>query len=182
MPRPKRPFNGQETIQTVTPAWMGAELGVRQRQRFDSSTHWAHRMANGLYDPLTYLLVLDTVANIDPNIELRAKALTEWLNLQRKQFLWDPVTVGKVLADIAEQFNAVLGEANPFLPRGRDYRGAFYLIRRSEQAQALFVAVHEQLADLAQEEINLRAIHRPPQRLVSPLSEVAALRGEWVDA
>jgi len=181
MPRPKRPFNGQEHITPIEPAWMGASLGVRQRTRFDQSQHMTHRVANGCYDPLSIMLVLDVLANIDPDIELRARALTEFLNQARPQFLWDSVTVGKVLSDIHDQFEDVLGAKNGILERGKDYRGHFYLIHRSVGAAKLFVTVHEALLVAANTEIATRANRRPVERTISPLSEIPALRPAWVD-
>jgi hypothetical protein len=111
MARPRRPFGGQEVIQAAAEPWLGLQLGVRQRSRWDSSAHWTYRTPNGVFDPLTYLFVLDSLANMDPQIELRAGVLAEWLNQARHQVLWDPITVGKVLSDICDQFEDALWSA-----------------------------------------------------------------------
>jgi hypothetical protein len=91
------------------------------------------------------------------------------------------VTVGKVLSDICDQFEDVLGAKNGLLERGKDYRGAFYLIHRTEATRDLFIAVHEALAAEVAREIASRASHVPSNRLISPLSEISALRGEFVE-
>lgn len=183
MGRPRRPFNGVEEIQRLETLWMEdvlpGKLGVRQRGRWESSTRWSYRHPNGQFDPLTYLHVLDGVANIDPDIELRSSRFTDWLNRTRTQFIWDPVTVGKVLSDLCDAFEGVLGVKQGLLERGTDYRGRFYRIHRTEEIAKTYHALREDLMRLVEDEMEQRQNRQRPQRLVSPLLECPSVRGEW---
>lgn len=186
MGRPRRPLNGVETIVKSEHPYLseelGANLGVRQRERWHSSSLWAYRVPNGQLDPLTYMHILDSVASIDPDIELRAGNLTDWLNREKSAFLWDRVTVGKVLSDLHDAFEERLGKGNSLLERGKDYRGVFYLVKHTGEVGILYRDVREGLMAAARVELDLQAAGgtRSP-RLESPLIEVPALRGEWVD-
>lgn len=179
MGRPRRPFGGVETIIPNETPWMGLALGTRQRIRWDGSRHWSYRQANGLYDPLTYMLVLDAVANMAPDIELRAKNLVVWLNQVAAQFQWDTITVGKVLSDLCDAFEDVLGEKHGILERGRDYQGMFYLIHHTEEVARTYQALREELMGLVQVEMVARVNHSGTPRLASPLLECPSVRGEF---
>jgi hypothetical protein len=184
MARPRRPFGGQEDIVPSGDRWLksllAAPLGVRQETRWESSTHWVYRSVNGQYDPLTYLHILDAVANLDPSIELRAKKLAEWLNGTVTGFIWDPVTVGKVLSDLSDAFTDVLGAGNGLLERGKDYRGHFFYVHHTPEVANLYSAVREDLMRLVQDEMAQRVNRIRSQRLVSPLLECPSMRGEFV--
>lgn len=177
--RPRRPFGGVETITASETPWMGLALGVRQRIRWDGSRHWSYQQPNGLYDPLTYLFVLDAVANIDPDIELRARNLVPWLFQAVPQFLWDSITVGKVLSDLCDAFEDVLGEKHGILERGKDYLGLFYRIHHTEEVARVYQALREELMGLASVEMAARRNHDASPRLASPLLECPSVRGEF---
>jgi hypothetical protein len=183
MPRPRRPFSGVEEINPLEEKWMQDEspspLGVRQISRWEASTHWAYSTPNGCYDPLTYLFVLDTVINIDADIELRANKLAEYLSRQPYRMTWDAVTVGKVLNDLREAFEDVLGAKSGLLERGRDWNGAFYRIHRNPATAKVAQALREDLYRLAAAEIDLRKAGKRSSLLASPLLECASVRGEW---
>lgn len=185
MSRPKRPFSGLEDITQYGVSWMSdetsARLGARQRQRWDSSLHWRYRTPNGQSDPLTYLIVLDQIAHIDPDIELRAIKLTPWLNEHSDSVVFDSVTVGKVLSDICDAFEDVLKAKNGLLERSRDWKGTFYRIHRNGETAALYWKAREDLMRLASAEMAARAAGNRPERLASPLIECPSLRGEWID-
>lgn len=176
MPRPRRPFGGVETISHRT-EYMGVALGVRERLRWDASTHWGYRTPNGQYDPLTFLFVLDAVAGIDPDIELRSGNLAAFLRDESPSLSWDPVTVGKVLSDICEAFEDVLSAKNGILERGKDYRGSFFRVHHNPATAELYQQVRKDLMRLAEFEISARAAGIRPPRLVSPLLECGSLRG-----
>ena len=185
MARPRRPYNGVEEINPSDDPWMArispVQLGVRQRARWESSAHWTYRQPNGQFDPLTYLFVLDAVANIDPDIELRSKNLTEYLNRTRAQFIWDPVTVGKVLSDLCDAFEDVLGEKSGLLERGKDYKGAFYRVHHLADVAKTYSGLREDLMRLVEVEMVARTQRNHTKMLVSPLLECPSVRQEWND-
>lgn len=183
MGRPKRPFSGVEDIEPTSDLWMSdvatRKLGVRQERRWDASLAWHYRVPNGQYDPLTYLVILDQIAHIDPNIELRAGNLTVFMNKTNRAFIFDPVTVGKVLSDLCDGFDEILGAKLGFLERGRDWRGTFYVIHRDPANAALYRNLREDLMTLTQVEMEARAFRRPLERIASPLLECPSMRGKW---
>jgi len=186
MSRPRRPFGGQERIEVSGDPWLTQQvpgrLGTRQRARWDSSTHWTYRQGNSAFDPLTFLHVLDAVANMDPDIELRAKALALYLNRERARFSWDPVTVGRVLSDLCDAFEDVLGRKMGILERGKDYRGFFYLLHHNPTTADLFYRVREDLMKLVKIEMDAQTNRQHMARPASPLLECPSLRAEWNDA
>ena len=186
MGRPKRPFSGVEDITQWPRDWMIDEsvgaLGTRQRRRWEASRFWHYAMANGQYDPLTFLYVLDQVAHIDPDIELRAVKFAPWLSEHCPALVFDAVTVGKVLSDLCEAFEDVLGAKNGLLERNRDWKGTFYVIHRNPDTATLYWKAREDLMRLVDVEMDARKSGQRPERLASPLLECPSLRGEWNDA
>lgn len=184
MGRPRRPYNGVEKVEWDDDRYREntpGGLGVRPKRRMQAQSHWGYRAVNGVYDPLTYLHVLDVVAGIDPDIELRTKNLVKFLNEERPQFYWDTITVGRVLNDIREYFEDKLGgKGLGLLEHGQDYKGAFYRIHINEDTVRLFHKARVELAALAEIERTLRDRGEPTKRLMSPLQEVPSLREEWV--
>lgn len=183
MPRPRRPFSGQETLIPIRSDWMSdvaeRQPGVRQAARWVTSANWAYRTPNGIYDPLTMLKVLDAVAHIDPDIELRSQKMAEFLNVHSPRMLWDAITVGKVLADLCEAFEDVLGPKMGLLERGKDYRGAFYLIHRNADTAKVYFGLRDDLMRLAEDAIAAQANMQPVKRHDSPLLECPSVRGEF---
>jgi hypothetical protein len=183
MARPRRPFSGLEEITPHPEKWMQDEvpgvLGSRQSMRWDASTHWVYTTPNGCYDPMTYMFILDSVMNIDPDIELRSGKLVEYLAKRPYHMSWDSTTVGKVLSDLCDTFEDVLGAKCGLLERGKDYKGTFYRIHRNPTTAALAIRLREDLYKATEAEMAARATGNRPQALASPLLECPAARGEW---
>ena len=183
MGRPRRPFNGSETIETMDSPWMEdsseSTLGTRQRLRWDASLHWRYRVPNGQNDPLTHLYVLGALMNISPEIELRAANLACWLNNTAPAFSWDSVTVGKVLSDLCDAFESVLGAKCGLLERNRDQKSQFYVFHRNPETGGLARRLYQDRYLLAEAEIAAVAARRPANRSYSPLLECPAARGEF---
>jgi hypothetical protein len=101
-------------------------------------------------------------------------------------FSWDVITVGKVLAEIHEAIGeavdykagaqATLANTNGILVRGKDYRGTFYRIAINRDTIRVAHGVREDLMELAEQEMVLRARNDHTRRLTSPLDESKTLR------
>jgi hypothetical protein len=156
-------------------------LGTRERQRWESSEHWAYPTPNGCYDPLTYLFILDTIMNIDADIELRAGKLADYLATMDYRMTWDAVTVGKVLSDLCDAFEDVLGVKSGLLERGRDWKGAFYRLHRNPTTARRAQMLRKDLYYLAKTEMDVRNKGGRSPGLASPLLECASVREEWRD-
>lgn len=183
MARPRRPFSGVEDIIPLTTKWMQEDgapvLGARQRARWEASEHWVYSTPNGCYDPMTYLFILDSTMNIDPDIELRAAKLVEYLQTRPYRMSWDSTTVGKVLSDLCDAFEDVLGAKMGLLERGRDYKGTFYRIHRNPATAKVAQGIREDLYRLTGIEIEARSNGNKPLALASPLLECPNARGAW---
>lgn len=183
MARPRRPFNGMEEITPWGSKWMQDEipgsLGSRQKMRWEASEHWAYTTPNGCYDPMTYLYILDAISNIDPDIELRSARLVEFLASKPYRLSWDSTTVGKVLSDLCDAFEDVLGKKMGLLERGRDWKGTFYRIHRSPDIAKVVLGLREDLYKATEAEMEARKAGNRPLALASPLLECPSVRGEW---
>ena len=183
MARPRRPFNGVEDITPSSEKWMQDEmpgaLGARQRARWEASEHWVYTTPNGCYDPMTYMFILDTIMNIDPDIELRASKLVIYLESRPYRLSWDSTTVGKVVSDLCDAFVDVLGEKMGLLERGRDWKGTFYRVHRNQATARVAQGIREDLYRLVIVEMEARSMGKKPLALASPLLECPAARGAW---
>ena len=183
MGRPRRPFNGSETIENFGPQWMEDAspdpLGTRRRMRWEASTHWRYRVPNGQNDPLTHLYVLGALMNISPEIELRSGNLACWLNNTAQAFSWDSVTVGKVLSDLCDAFETALGAKRGLLERNRDQKSQFYVFHRNPDTAALARRLYDDLYRLSEVEMAAVAGRQARNRSFSPLLECPAVRGEF---
>jgi hypothetical protein len=182
MARPRRPYSEHTTVARFDEPYMtatGAVPGTRQRARWLASTHFSYPTPNGIECPMTYMLVLDALMNIDPFIELRAKNLVLYLTETYPQLSWDSVTVGRVVSDFCDNFEDVLGVKNGLLERSRDHNGWFYLLHQSPETARLAFLLRDDLFRLTEVEIASRKQGRKTDFKGSPLLECVSVRGAW---
>lgn len=181
MARPSRPFGGQETISRHS-GWHKDEIpgvvGVREVNRWDAMARQYVRVPNRALDPHVYFIVLTELMNIRTDVIIRASNFTEWLNENRSQYIWDPVTVGKVLRDICDSFEGKLGSKNGFLEKVRDSRGMLYVVKPNHETIPLVWKVASELHELV---LDTRKAYSQADMSAGPLYELPSLRGEWVD-
>lgn len=95
----------------------------------------AHRIPNGYRDPLTISMVLAAVLASHPTSYIRPPELRPWLDRHYPAFVWDNVTVGRILSSLAAtaeyEYVEVCKKENP-IGIGRDYRSAYYVIQGNE--------------------------------------------------
>lgn len=182
MSRPRRPYSEHTMVTRFRTPDMG-ETGVipgkRQAARWLASTNWTYATPNGIEDPMTYMLILDALMNIDPFIELRAKNLVLYLSETYPQLSWDPVTVGRVVSDLCDNFEDVLGAKNGLLERSRDHLGWFYLLHQSPETANLAFRLRDDLMRLTEVEMALRKQGKKTDFKGSPLLECVSVRGAW---
>jgi hypothetical protein len=119
--------------------------------------------------------------NMDDQIELRANKMVKWLDLQCPQLVWDSITVGRVLADLADTLAALPNEDQPFLVGGRDYLGRFYRLFPTPNNQERIWNLRDDLQRLVETEIILRGRGERTNLAGFPLIECPSARLEWVN-
>lgn len=183
MARPRRPFSGMGQIAPKADVWSSDEaaspLGVRRERRWSASRHWSYPHKAGYQDPMAVMFVLDALLGIDPQVELRAAALSRYLNGQELSLSFDPVTTGRILADLHDGFAEVHGEKHGLLLRGRDWQGTFYVLNHNQDTIRTAWAVRDYLYGVTQAEIGVRRSGGKTDFMGSPLNECPVLRGEW---
>jgi hypothetical protein len=183
VPRPKRPFSGLTDITAREDKYHkeGRNLGFRREGRWNSTVLKTYRVPNAYNDPLCHFIVLHTLLNADENVEFRSRHLADYLNLSRPQFGWDAVTVGKILSDLHESFETLLGEKSGLTTRGRDQNGYFYVLHTTEPVIQAAWGVLDDLQGLVEVQMTLQNQGKPVERAFSPLLESTTLRGAFKD-
>jgi hypothetical protein len=88
-----------------------------------------HRARSGFNDPLSVALVLDALIHSFPAAYVRATYLTLWLNRNRSDFIWEPITVGRILGEIVDVSAETFAGSEPLpVDRGTDWRGHYMVI------------------------------------------------------
>lgn len=124
----KHPDVAQQAIESLPADQQGPYLDpLNQRPDFLDSLK--HRSRSGFNDPMSVALVIDAMLNSFPKAYLRATYVTLWLNRNRPDFIWEPITVGRIMGEIvdvcAESFPG--SDALP-VDRGTDWRGHYVVI------------------------------------------------------
>lgn len=137
---------------------------------------FTHRAKNGVYDPYTYFHLVEELSQLKPWQSFTASQFADWLNGTRPQFIWDAVTVGRILNDLRESWD----ESNPGarhqpLIVTRRWNGTYYETTDYASARAVLFALVEDLASVGEGVYTAEQEGRNLSRLVSPLSNCASL-------
>lgn len=89
-----------------------------------------HRVGAGPLDPMAVVHIIDVVQRWNPNFYIRAKYVSRALNERQDHYWFEPITAGKVLAEMAELAQEEWQERAHLTPitANIDYRGQFYLL------------------------------------------------------
>lgn len=148
-----------------------AEIPIRTQRRWRADKKWLfHPAKNGVYDPVTYALVVETLLKLRPGAYWYAGGLAQHLNDTEPGLIWDAVTVGRVLSDIADVTTEFLEGQEPIIRRSRDYRGRFYAMTASKEGRKLLVRLRELLRGLSHQIIARERQMEPSPRFESPLN------------
>ena len=183
MPRPRRPYSeiSDPTMAAEEYLGIGGLKGTSRRSgRWKVSRGWSYRTPNGVEDPFTYMLVLDTLMRMDDQIELRANKMVKWLDFVAPQLSWDAITVGRVLSDLADTLQMLPNEDQPFLVGGRDYLGRFYRLFPTPANQELLWNLRDDLQRLSEIEMIVRGRGDKTNFMGSPLLECPSARSLFV--
>lgn len=89
-----------------------------------------HTPAAGYRDPLSVLHVIDALQRWSPEYYIRAKYISAYLNHKQDAVFFDPITVGKIMADIIEVADEAYADNALLSPleTEMDYKGRAYFI------------------------------------------------------
>lgn len=151
----------------------GAKSAVtesKMRRWASARNRFYHRTKNGLYDPFTYFHLIEGLMHTKPWQPFSSRSLADHLNRSRPEFLWDPVTVGRILNDIQESINeSNPGEEHAALRVMKASSGSLYMVTDYPAARTLMYALLDDLAALGGKVADLESEGKYSPRLVSPL-------------
>ena len=141
----------------------------RLRKVATSRLHNFHRAKNGIYDPMTFVHVVEALLDTVPGSLWKTADFVEYLRETRDQLTWDPQTVGRVLADIAESLNDA--NAAKMLNQTRRWDGMYYDINTDLETKAALVHLLDDLMVVCARLREVEAKGKAPARKTSPLRE-----------
>lgn len=152
----------------------GPNLATRTRWRNEHMT-LVHPQINGVNDAATVTLVLDALARMEHEHAFYAKDLTVLLNANYPTFLWDSVTVGKILQNIAATTVDL-----PLLPQplqyARDYQGHYYWFTATTENWTWLLGARDAMGGYAKAQIAQEIRQRTSEpRSVFPDAPLLAL-------
>jgi hypothetical protein len=84
---------------------------------------------NGYNDTLSHLFLIDTLMRLKPDQIIRAAKLRDLLTETRPQMLWDSVTVGRILTELADLAAERTKKGSvPVLSQGKDRNGTYFTL------------------------------------------------------
>lgn len=142
-----------ETDQGYIPRLLRESVDVPRSKRerwHKEARELMHPAKNGYNDPLSHLLLIDTLLRLRHGQQIRAAALKDLLNKDRPQLLWDSVTVGRILTELTDMA-AHRGATDQHLTSARDRFGTFFIISDTPAAYVWLVAKRDYLSDKVRE-------------------------------
>lgn len=160
--------DGQDLYGRLTIPGMRSSVTARRARKattFDG--HFVHRAKNGVYDPLTYYHIVDTLLRLDAGQEFRTSELLQHLKATKPQLVWDATVVGRVMTDIAES----LHESYGWTPVGyvKRWNGMTYDVLSGTEPRTALLRLLEDLVLLCEETIETEISGVVSKRIDSPL-------------
>ena len=124
----------------------------RERERLTRRRlHMFHKQKNGAYDSVTYYHVLEMLMHIEPGEVFRTKEFIKVLGGEVTGILWDAVTVGRIISDIAEALNEAYGFT--IIGSNRRYDGMWFDVTAIDKGRIGMERLLEDLAKVAEAEL-----------------------------
>jgi hypothetical protein len=148
----------------------------RRRRWAQARVNFHERPANGRNNPLTIFHLLDMLANIEPDVMWTSAQLTDHLNEHKPNYLWDAITVGRILNECISQWdeannNPVL---NP-LTRRRSWDGNYYQVSSHPAARQVLLNLIDDLVILGEEHLTKIGTEDAPSYADSPLNDCPSI-------
>lgn len=140
-------------------------LNKQTRDRWTKETQLSYPAPNGYNDPLSNLLIIDTLLHLVPGQIVRAKSMKELLQRTRKQITWDAVTIGRALSALADESRE---EGHRHFRQGKDRHGNFFVLDTMPEAYQWLHEQRDYLSVVVKNEFEIRARGlQPPARCFS---------------
>lgn len=139
-----------------------------------------HRPKNGIYDPITFFHVLDCLLEMKPGTLFTTREFVDGeLRGHSQALAWDTVTVGRVIADMAES----LHEANGTHPieAVRRWNGMLYGVSKELEDRIAMENLLDDLATLSEEVTRLESESLPVTRGHSPMNDCPSVMSPLAD-
>lgn len=163
------PHDGADMYGRMTIAGMRTPVTSRRvRKIAQQNTQFIHRAKNGVYDPITFYHVVDTLLRLESGQEFRTSELLSHLTVTKPQIAWDATVVGRVMTDIAES----LEEAYGWTPIGyvKRWNGMTYDVLSGAEPRMALYRLLEDLTLLCEETVEQESRGIFEKRLNSPLN------------
>lgn len=147
----------------------------RERKITAGRVKFHHRTRNGCFDPFSFFHVVETLLNLHPDTRFTGAALAEWMNTDRPTFIWDAVTLGRILNDLHDSFTEVNGEEHSPIRIQRAWDGTHYWVSGVPEHRTALANVLEDLRQAGEQLWEAEARGEPPKRLTSPLAACASM-------
>jgi hypothetical protein len=108
-----------------------------------------HRVTAGHKDPISVLQVIDILQRWNPDFYVRSKYVARGINEKQIKMYFEPITVGKILAefsDVANEEWAHRPELCPITPI-MDYKGVGFLLTNNIQTYQWFWQLRESMIE-----------------------------------
>jgi hypothetical protein len=153
----------------------GAAIPPKRCDRWQNEAQTAYRPAvNGYNDPLSHLLLIDELLRLSPHQTLRARALREHLTHQCPQVIWDTITVGRIMSELADLADeAKPDDATPPIVTGRDRFGRFFELAPVAATYKWLADLRERASTIFHEELKFIADGLEPPSRSFPIWESA---------
>lgn len=152
----------------------GVNIPARDLRRYKHNRKTLfHRNKNGVYDPITFYHIVDNLMQLKAWQTFRAHEFVTVLNERAPNIVWDSVSVGRIMNDLAESFDA---KDMHIIRRIRRWNGVTYEISDHPEHRVEMFNLLEDLQDLAQREMALEATVGRTKRVESPLLRCPSLR------
>lgn len=113
--------------------------------------HLVRRVPNGYFDPRCMAIVCHELARTWQRAYIRSPQLTGFLNQHYPTFLWDAITVGRLLGAIYNESLAQFEGKEPVFLREFDARGRYYVLQEpSLEGRAWLLKLRELFLDASE--------------------------------
>lgn len=141
------PYTASDKL--VVPVY-AAEVGIPDGERAASARLYRnlhHQTISGYNDPLSAAYVLDALQRWAPAYYIRARYMSAHLNRKQNHILFDVITCGKIIAELAERGREAFADYPDLIPivTRVDARGTYYVINSLPSTYRWFWKVRKQL-------------------------------------